>query len=346
MEEFSKILEEWYASNGRSNLPWRGISDPYLIWISEIILQQTRVEQGRDYYLQFIERFPDVFSLAEAEEDEVLKLWQGLGYYSRARNLHAAAKTVVAAGAFPETYEGVRTLKGIGDYTAAAVCSFAYQLPYPVVDGNVYRVLSRIFGIETPIDTQEGKKKFIALAKDLLDKGHPDIYNSAIMDFGAIQCTPKSPDCMFCPFTEICIAFRSGRVQELPVKSKKMPVKNRYFVYVYIEDAQHLLLRRRPKGDIWQGLYEPYLMEFGTLPSEADVMSSLSLLTNVHGTVVLVAKGLNHLLTHRKLQIDCYRLTMDRVPELDGYIKVPKILRDDYATSKIVSTLYSLIDKA
>lgn len=345
MEKFSTILEGWYACNGRSDLPWRGVSDPYLIWISEIILQQTRVEQGRDYYLRFIERFPDVFSLAEAEEDEVLKLWQGLGYYSRARNLHAAAKTVAAAGVFPETYDEVRTLKGTGDYTAAAVCSFAYRLPYPVVDGNVYRVLSRIFGIETPIDTQEGKKKFMALAEDLLDREHPDVYNSAIMDFGAIQCTPKSPDCMFCPFVDNCVAFQNGKVQELPVKSKKTAVKDRYFVYVYIEDAQHLLLRKRPKGDIWQGLYEPYLIEFDTASSEADVLSRLSWLTDISATVMPVAKGLKHLLTHRKLQIDCYRLTMNKVPDLDGYIKVTKISRDDYAVPKIVSTIYSLMDQ-
>lgn len=235
MSEFAEILEAWYARNGRFDLPWRDIHDPYKIWISEIILQQTRVVQGMDYYLRFIEHFPDVFSLAAAPEDEVMKLWQGLGYYSRARNLHAAAKEIAALGYFPNTYEGVRALKGIGDYTAAAICSFAFRLPYPVVDGNVYRVLSRIYGIDTPIDSKEGKKRFTVLAEELLDREKPDLYNSAIMDFGATQCTPQQPDCLFCPYAERCVARLECRVMELPVKEKKTEVKERYFVYVYIE---------------------------------------------------------------------------------------------------------------
>jgi len=203
MSALSDILIEWYASNKR-DLPWRNTVDPYLIWISEIILQQTRVDQGLDYFLRFIRRFPDISTLAEASEDEVLKYWQGLGYYSRARNLHEAAKGM--HGLFPATYEGVRALKGVGDYTAAAVCSIAYGMPYAVVDGNVYRVLSRYFGIDTPIDSTEGRKLFYALAQEMQDKSRPALYNQAIMDFGAMQCVPKSPDCFSCPLLESCFA--------------------------------------------------------------------------------------------------------------------------------------------
>ncbi len=342
---FSEQLEDWYTRNGRTDLPWRGITDPYRIWISEIILQQTRVEQGRDYYLRFIERFPDVFTLAAAEEDEVLKLWQGLGYYSRARNLHAAAKSIAEAGAFPTTYEGIRALKGVGDYTAAAIGSFAYRLPYPVVDGNVYRVLSRIWGIGTPIDSTEGKKQFAALAAELLDRDQPDLYNSAIMDFGALQCTPKSPDCLFCPFAGDCAALVCGRVEDFPVKAKKTAVKDRFLVYLYLEDADHLLLHRRPEGDIWQGLYEPYLLEFDHAPSEKEVLekaqaNGLPLST---GLLQPVARGLKHLLSHRRLMVDCYRAVLPQLPELGEYMNVPKTARNAYAVPRIVDTLYELI---
>ena len=203
MNNFGRILIEWYQNN-RRDLPWRRTKNPYLIWISEIILQQTRVAQGYDYYQRFVKRFPDVFSLADADEDEVMKYWQGLGYYSRARNLHAAARSMAEAGGFPKTYKEVLALKGVGEYTAAAICSFAYGMPYAVVDGNVYRVLSRWLGIETPIDSTEGKRIFAEVAAELLDKAQPGLYNQAIMDFGALQCTPVSPNCMFCPFIDTC----------------------------------------------------------------------------------------------------------------------------------------------
>ena len=213
----AKTLLIWYQQNKR-DLPWRHTRDPYLIWLSEIILQQTRVAQGLSYYMRFTERFPTPAMLAEADEDEVLKYWQGLGYYSRARNLHAAAKSM--QGVFPSTYEGVRALKGVGDYTAAAICSFAYKMPYAVLDGNVYRVLSRIFEIQTPIDSPAGKKEFSALAQKLLDKTHPDDYNQAIMDFGATVCTPVSPQCLLCPLADRCQAHLHGR-GTFPSNSKK-----------------------------------------------------------------------------------------------------------------------------
>lgn len=216
MNIFSEKLIAWYAENKRE-LPWRDTTDPYIIWISEIILQQTRVAQGYDYFLRFIHCFPNVTALAEAPEDEVMKCWQGLGYYSRARNLHAAAKSM--NGVFPATYEGVRALKGVGDYTAAAICSSAYGMPYAVVDGNVYRVLSRYFGIDTPVDSTEGKKLFAALADEMMDKSQPAVYNQAIMDFGAIQCTPQSPNCLFCPLVDSCSALKGGYDNEVACKA-------------------------------------------------------------------------------------------------------------------------------
>lgn len=345
MQEFSHILENWYKSNGRYDLPWRNVTDPYLIWISEIILQQTRVVQGLEYYNRFIERFPNVFALAKATEDEVLKQWQGLGYYSRARNLHTSAKLIAKLGKFPTSYDDIKGLKGIGEYTAAAICSFAYQQPYPVVDGNVYRILSRIFDIQTPIDTSAGKKEFMLLANELLDRKAPHIYNSAIMDFGAIQCTPKSPNCQECPFIDKCLAYQNNTISDLPVKSKKAAVKNRYFVYVYIEDDKNILLHRRPSGDIWQGLYEPYLIEYPTRPTEKDTLQKISAISNSKKCIKIIAKGLKHILTHQHLFIDCYKLTTESLPQIEGYSSINKIDHNNYATPKIVTTLFSLIDK-
>lgn len=230
---FSAALETWYASHGR-DLPWRGTHDPYRIWVSEIILQQTRVAQGYDYFMRFMERFPTVERLAAATEDDVLHAWQGLGYYTRARNLHAAARAVVAQGGFPADYAGVRALRGVGDYTAAAICSMAYGLPHAVVDGNVYRVLSRYFGLSTPIDTTSGRRAFADLAASLLDRRRPGLYNQAVMDFGALQCLPRAPQCGTCPLAPGCEALRTGRVDELPVKARRTQVAERFIAYIYI----------------------------------------------------------------------------------------------------------------
>jgi len=220
MTELADKLIGWYEENKR-DLPWRDTKDPYRIWISEIILQQTRVAQGYDYFVRFMERFPDVIALADADEDEVMKYWQGLGYYSRARNLHSAARSIRDAGGFPTTYQGVLALKGVGEYTAAAICSFAYDMPYAVVDGNVYRVLSRWLGIDIPIDSTEGKKLFARMAQELMDEHRPALYNQAIMDFGALQCMPASPDCLFCPLADSCLALAQGKVDVLPVSSTR-----------------------------------------------------------------------------------------------------------------------------
>ena len=230
--DFTMTLLRWFRDNGRE-LPWRTTTDPYAVWLSEIILQQTRISQGREYWERFMRRWPTVEQLAAATEDEVLREWQGLGYYSRARNLHTAARQIVAGGGFPTTLEGLRALKGVGDYTAAAIGSIAFGLPAAVVDGNVYRVLSRHFGIETPINTTEGKHEFTSLAQALLPADRASDFNQAMMDFGAIQCTPQSPHCEACPLQESCDAFRTGRTALLPVKLKTLTVKERRLTYIY-----------------------------------------------------------------------------------------------------------------
>ena len=246
MNEFATTIERWYNEHKR-DLPWRETTDPYQIWISEIILQQTRVAQGYAYFLRFMERFPTVKSLAEAPEDEVMRLWQGLGYYSRARNLHEAARMIASReDGFPKTYEEVRALKGIGEYTAAAICSFAYGLPYAAVDGNVYRVLSRWLGIDTPIDTATGKKLFSKWANQLLDTQHPGLYNQAIMDFGALQCLPQSPDCSTCPLEVSCVARKEGCVDKLPVnRTEPRSFPDTLIIYMFARARLPLFISER-----------------------------------------------------------------------------------------------------
>ena len=327
--EFASVLLEWYRENGR-DLPWRQTHDPYAIWLSEIILQQTQVKQGWDYWARFMHRWPTVEALASATEDEVLREWQGLGYYSRARNLHFAAKQIVAMGHFPDTLEDIKKLKGVGDYTAAAIASFAFGIPAAVVDGNVYRVLARHFGIDTPINTTEGKKVFAALAQELLPASAAT-YNQAIMDFGAIQCTPASPNCMFCPLVESCVAFRSGTVAELPVKLKTLKVTERQLIYVYVRCHGETAIRRRGAGDIWQGLWEPLLLN--------DELYSLF---THHYSLRLVKKGVRHVLTHRVLYADFYLLEVDERPKLPAdYIWIKESELDDYAKPRLIEKLLS-----
>jgi len=266
---FSNILIAWYLHNKRS-LPWRETKDPYHIWLSEIMLQQTRVAQGLPYYEKFVSAFPTVHNLADASEDTVLKLWQGLGYYSRARNLHATAKYISndLNGVFPNTFEELLKLKGVGDYTASAIGSICFNLPTAVVDGNVYRVLSRFFNINTPINSSEGIKTFKKLAQELLDTSNPGEFNQAIMEFGARQCAPQSPDCPNCVFNDKCLAFQTKKVKELPVKIRKTTVKKKYFNYlVFISDDQKTILQQRLEKGIWQQLYEFPLIEADKLIS-------------------------------------------------------------------------------
>ena len=341
MENFSRKLIDWYRENGR-DLPWRRTKNPYLIWISEIILQQTRVAQGYDYYQRFVTRFPDVFALAAADEDEVMKYWQGLGYYSRARNLHAAARRMAEAGGFPVTYAGVRALKGVGEYTAAAICSFAWKLPYAVVDGNVYRVLARIFGIDTPIDSNAGKKVFSGLAAELLDRRHPDLYNQAIMDFGAIQCTTKVPVCLYCPLRENCVALASGQVEKLPVKAGKSVVKPRYFNYLHIHCRGVNLLARREAKDIWQNLYEYPLIETGQ-ETELEVLQQTSAyleLMQEAGEIQILRSFImpKHVLSHRIIYARFYEIEVERFsPAMQRFLQVPEEELEQYAVSRLIA---------
>ena len=321
MSDFTTTLLRWFQVNGRE-LPWRLTRDPYAIWLSEIILQQTRIEQGRPYWERFMRRWPTVDALAAATEDEVLREWQGLGYYSRARNLHAAARQVTARGAFPTTIEGLRSLKGVGDYTAAAIGSIAFDLPAAVVDGNVYRVLSRHYGVSTPINTTEGKHEFAALAQSLLPRRQASAYNQAIMDFGAIQCTPVSPRCDCCPLAESCVALREGRVGQLPVKLRKLKIVERRFQYIYIRYKGMTAIRRRPSGDIWQGLYEPLLTD--DPPQGATLMR----------------QNVKHVLTHRVLYADFYLWEPDERPSLPAdYFWIPEAALDDYAVPRLIEIL-------
>lgn len=266
---FWQKLERWYDEFGRT-LPWRGIDNPYYIWLSEVILQQTRIEQGKEYYFRFIDRFPTVEALAEASEEQVLKEWQGLGYYSRARNLHAAAKYVATAckGKFPDTYSGLLELKGVGRYSAAAIASFAFRLPHPVIDGNVYRFISRLYGISTPVSTVAAYDEFEGLLLKLMDKDRPDVFNAAMMDFGSLQCKPL-PDCSVCPFQSECLALSTSRVHALPVKLTKQRPTPRWFHYLDIRCEGRILLRQRVGKDIWKGLWD-----FPLIESEQEIPSS------------------------------------------------------------------------
>ena len=329
---FTVALLRWFAQYGRE-LPWRGISDPYGIWVSEVILQQTRIEQGRDYWLRFMEQFPTVEALAAASEDEVLRLWQGLGYYSRARNMHAAARQIVEQGGFPRSIEGLRALKGVGDYTAAAVGSMAFNLPAAAVDGNVYRVLSRHYGIDVPINTTRGKHTFEALSQELLPEDKASAFNQAMMDFGATWCTPKSPRCIVCPVAETCVALRTGRVNELPVKEKKLKVQERRFTYVYIRHEGQTALRRRPAGDIWQGLWEPLLVENEPLPELGCPLT-------------LLAHNVKHVLTHRVLLADFYLAEPEVRPELPtDYIWIDEQDLGNYALPRLIEKLLDYLNK-
>ena len=323
---FTSAILQWYAANGR-DLPWRRTRDPYAIWLSEIILQQTRIAQGQAYWERFMARFPDVESLAAASEDEVLRLWEGLGYYSRGRNLLAAARQIAAAGAFPSTLEGIRALKGVGDYTAAAIGSIAFGLPAAVVDGNVYRVLSRYYGIDTPIGSTAAKKEFTALAQSLLPADRPGDFNQAMMDFGAIQCTPASPACLTCPLAATCVALREGRVESLPVRQRPAAVQTRQLVYVYLRCQGRTAIRRRGAGDIWQGLWEPLT----------------ELLPGVEAK--LLRQGVRHQLTHRTLIADFYLAETQQAPALpDGYVWIQEAELDNYAKPRLFELLLQSLD--
>lgn len=311
-QHFSEKVIGWYEDNKR-DLPWRHTKVPYIIWLSEIILQQTRVAQGLPYFNKFVEAFPTVQHFARASEEEVLRLWQGLGYYSRARNMHATAKQVVDIydGSFPATYEGLMKLKGVGPYTAAAIASFAYNEVVPVVDGNVFRVLARVFGITTDIASSQARKVFTEMANVLIPKNEPATFNQAIMEFGALQCTPQKPDCMFCPLQAGCHAFQHQAQHILPVKLSKTKVRNRYFTYLAIELNDTFLLKKRKAGDVWEGLYDFYVVETeNDIPAVGDLDDKLINELIEIGAAFEFITTKKHLLSHQRIYANFWRVKL------------------------------------
>ena len=324
-------LSQWYEQHHRV-LPWRETEDPYRIWVSEIILQQTRVAQGLEYYLRFVDRFPNVEALAHADEDEVLRYWQGLGYYSRARNMHRAAKMIVHQGldvfrsniaqiSQDAVFKTLLSLPGVGAYTAGAIASFAYNLPYPALDGNVYRVLARLYDCEIAFDSTAGKKHFHLLANELLDKDHPRLFNSAIMEFGALYCTPTTPDCAYCPIQECCQAYAHHTVELLPVRKPRTALRNRYLNYtIYCTPDMHTLIRQRNEKDIWQHLYEFPLEETDQLlPISAEVAQV----------------DLKHILSHQRIYARFHIQKVKKLPQIPNTIAIPLSSLDDYALSRL-----------
>ncbi len=343
-ELFTKRLLVWYNPIDRP-MPWKGEKNPYLIWLSEVILQQTRVEQGLPYFEKFKTKYPTISDLANAPQDEIMKMWEGLGYYSRARNLHAAAQHVAhkLAGKFPKSYEGIRELKGVGPYTAAAIASFAFDLPHAVVDGNVYRVLSRYFGIDLPVDATEGKKFFTQLAQELLDKDSPGKYNQAIMDFGATQCTPALPSCSNCPMQQECKAFQANELDKFPVKVKKLKRTQRFFNYLIIKWQDQVFIRKRTEKDIWQNLYEFPLIETDILVEDRQIIleheSIQQWKVSDQITLTSVSPPSKQDLTHQriiarfwKLEIDCNHL-----PQSSDWLLISSEKIGDYAFPKVIA---------
>lgn len=330
---FSDILISWYSKYKRE-LPWRNTVSPYRVWLSEIILQQTRVAQGLGYYNKFVASYPKVEDLANDSEDNVLKLWQGLGYYSRARNLHATAKVVSSQfnGVFPVSYDEIIKLKGVGAYTAAAISSFCYGEKRAVVDGNVYRVLSRYFGISTPIDSTIGKKEFQELAQECLSIVNPGEHNQAIMEFGALQCTPK-PNCEICPLRDTCIAYSSSLVKSFPVKVKKTKIRDRYFNFIILSDGDTFYIQKREFKDIWENLYQFPLYE-----SKKEVLSPLELKEEfVNQAIFLkVSKQFKHVLSHQHIYAKFWEFKLTKIPPMKGYKKIKKRDIQEFAIPRLI----------
>ncbi len=336
---FSKNLIKWYTINKR-NLPWRETVNPYFIWLSEIILQQTQIKQGLPYYLSFINEFPTIFDLANAEETKVLNLWQGLGYYSRARNLHFTAKFIATElkGVFPDNYQELLALKGVGDYTASAIASICYNEPTPVVDGNVYRFLSRYFGIKTPINSSKAKKEFKNLAQELIDVNNPADFNQAIMEFGAKQCKPKNPDCNSCPFKSSCVALQKDLIKELPVKLKKAKIAKRYFNYLVIlsDDGKTIIEQRKYKG-IWQKLYQFPLVETSK-EVDLDLLQKESTFKNFidkgeYSASLFNEENIVHKLSHQHLYTKFWIVTLKTLPKKGISVKSIK----DYPVPTLIN---------
>jgi A/G-specific adenine glycosylase len=344
---FTRQLMQWHSTANNRSLPWKEEKDPYKIWLSEIILQQTRAQQGVPYYLKFTEAYPTVKHLAKTEDEKAFRLWQGLGYYNRCKNMLATARLVVSdwGGKFPTSYDDLLSLKGIGPYTASAIASFAYNLPTAVVDGNVYRVLSRYFGISEPIDSTEGKKIFKKLADELLDTENSAAYNQAIMDLGATVCTPQKPACDSCPLQKNCIAYRQGLTDALPVKSKKLRVRKRYFHYIFLHADDKVWIRKRPSGDIWENLHEPLLVEHEQ-PLDIDALKKHSLIKSLNiNKVKLTAEGESkQKLTHQTIETLFFSMQLNapiQMPDNEGkWVKIKELKK--YAFPK---TVLSFLEK-
>ncbi len=337
------IIRGWYEKNKR-DLPWRNTDDPYRIWLSEVILQQTRVNQGLGYYLEFIRSFPDVASLASASEDQVLKKWQGLGYYSRARNMHRAAKDIVDTlnGSIPDNYKALLQLKGVGIYTASAIASICFGEPRAVVDGNVSRVIGRLFGVDEPINSTAGGKIIASLAEELLDRRDPGTHNQAIMEFGALLCIPTSPDCEACPLQDHCVAWQTSRVDQLPVKIPKRKPVDRWIYYYIMTSNNETILSKRGNNDIWRSLYQFPAVESTTLLGDGEIVGRMNeaLLPDTDGvTIEKISNPIKHQLTHRTIHARfihvCLRYWPDPLPA--GWIKISVDRLDDFPVPRLIN---------
>ena len=353
--DFKCILINWYGENKR-DLPWRNTVNPYYIWVSEVILQQTRVAQGLSYYLNFISTFPTIFDLANASEDAVLKVWQGLGYYTRARNLLSAAQQVVKEyrGQIPSTFDELIKIKGIGHYSAGAIASFAFMQAVPAIDGNVYRIISRIFGVFTLPSSAKGKREFFAIVADIMDKKQPDTFNQALLDFGALQCVAKSPKCEDCPFVDYCYAHRHNMVQSLPTKGKKLAVRDRYFTYLLIRYKNYTFINKRKLKDIWHGLYEFPLIETDkaiTLPKLNEHSEWKELFNDNEHTVLHVSEIVKHQLSHQTIHtqfvvVEVFTLSRVLIRDFEKVLvndvsqySIPKVI-DNFMAAEPVSKYF------
>ena len=342
-EFFTKKLLEWFDQNHRP-LPWKGEKNPYYVWLSEIILQQTRVEQGLPYFEKFKSNYPTVSDLANAPEDEVMKLWEGLGYYSRARNLHYTAKYISneLKGEFPSDYEGILKLKGVGPYTAAAIASFAFDLPHAVVDGNVYRVLSRVFGIKTAIDSTEGKKEFSKLAQELIEKNQPANYNQAIMDFGATHCKPANPNCGKCLMSSKCFASQNDKIQDFPFKCKKIQKRTRFFNYLIISNKENIFIQKRTRKDIWQNLYEfPFLESMELIENVEKLVENVESVGNLNlgeFNILKISKPFKQTLTHQKIIARFWEIQLENLADFEEekYVKIERKNLTKFAFPKVI----------
>ena len=343
IQEFSALLLQWNREKNKREMPWKGEKNPYKIWLSEIILQQTRVNQGLNYYKKFVDKFPTIQKLAAAPDTAIYKLWEGLGYYSRCKNLIETARFISKKlnGIFPDKYENIKELKGVGSYTASAIASFAFNLPYAVIDGNVFRVLSRVFGIKKPIDSTRGKKYFNQLASGLLDKAQPGIYNQAIMDFGAVVCKPINPRCSDCYFRKYCYAFKTDTIKSLPLKAKKIKIKNRWLYYIIMNYRSRVYIKQRTNNDIWKNLYEFVLIETGKKAPINPVINRAikkGIFSKNNYSLQSVSTIHSQQLSHQKISGQFIELKLKRTPRFPDSIAIFPSQLAHYAFSKFINS--------